>query len=119
LSWEHVEEMKERGFVIGSHTVSHANLAAVSEAEVEHELTESRDTLRRRLGLEDLLFAYPFGGRANVTDRVLELVRACGYKACFSAYGGVNDGVVDLFDIRRFGINHRVSMACLASLVHG
>src|SRR5437870_1551006 len=50
LSWDDLREMSRMGFEIGSHTVNHVNMAAVSLDEARRELVESRKTLEDRLG---------------------------------------------------------------------
>ena len=42
---------------------------------MRRELIESRDVLRQNLGLNEVIFAYPFGGRSNMTASVLQVVR--------------------------------------------
>ena len=67
LSWDDLREMSRMGFEIGSHTVNHVNMAAVSLDEARRELVESRKTLEDRLGQRVRWFAYPFGGKNNFT----------------------------------------------------
>jgi peptidoglycan/xylan/chitin deacetylase (PgdA/CDA1 family) len=76
---------------------------------VREELERSYDDLRRELGLERAVFAYPYGGRENMTPDRLQLVRAAGYRACLAAYGGSNVERVDPFEVRRKGIHWEFS----------
>ena len=109
MTWEQLREMQAAGFSIGSHSVSHLDCGTASLEQVRSELRESRNTLSTELGLDRMIFAYPFGGRQNMTPQVLELVRAEGYAGCLSAYGGRNDGSIDPFNVRRIGISHNFS----------
>jgi peptidoglycan/xylan/chitin deacetylase (PgdA/CDA1 family) len=118
MQWDQLRAMKGSGFTIGSHSVSHIDCAGEPEAQVWSELTLSRDDLRRELGLDDVIFGYPYGGRQHMTAQRLELVKRAGYSACLSAYGGSNIGAVDRFDVKRLGIHWRFSdqdllFACL------
>ncbi len=95
--------------MIGSHTVNHIDCAAESEATVWEELTQSRDTLLRELGQQDVVLGYPYGGRRNMTPERLELVRKAGYVGCLSGYGGSNLRRVDPFNVLRRAIHWKFS----------
>ncbi len=105
MRWDHLRKMCKAGFTIGSHSVSHIDCAAEREKIVRDELAHSLADLRRELGLRDVLFAYPYGGRKNMTPQRLELVKHAGYCACLSAYGGVNVGKVDRYNVLRRSIH--------------
>ena len=105
MQWDHLREMRDAGFTIGSHSVSHIDCATEREEVVRDELIQSLADLRRELGLSEVLFAYPYGGRKNMTRERLELVKEAGYCCCLSAYGGVNVGKVDRYNVLRRGIN--------------
>jgi len=110
MDWDDLARMQEMGFTIGAHTVTHINCARVNSETLRRELTESRDTLRSRLGIESPIFAYPFGKPEDITPQGLAMVRELGYRGCLSAYGGANEGPIDPFGVLRIG------MACGASL---
>ncbi len=119
MSWEQIGEMKEMGFFIGAHTVNHANLAKIDDETARYELTESMNTLRQRLGLQEVAIAYPFGKRSDITEERRRLIRELGYAACFSAYGGRNRFPLDLFDIRRSGVNFAYTRTAFEALIEG
>ena len=101
MNWDQLREMRDWGFAIGSHTAHHIDCAAEPEAMVRRELVESRERLERELGLRSVIFAYPYGGRHNMTAERLKLVKAAGYAGCLSAYGGVNVNRVDRWNVLR------------------
>lgn len=105
MSWDQLREMRAWGFTIGSHTVGHIDCAAEPEEVVRHELARSRDDLREQLGVTEPIFAYPYGGRQHMTPARLELVKQAGYVGCLSAYGGVNVGHVDRFNVVRLSLS--------------
>lgn len=105
MTWDQLRSMRDNGFTIGSHTVNHIDCAAEAEDTVREELRLSRQHLERQLGLNECLFAYPYGGRQHMTPQRLELVRQAGYTGCLSAYGGTNIGTVDRFNVLRLGIH--------------
>lgn len=108
MNWEQLRHMHDLGFVIGSHTVTHLDCGSADLETVRRELIQSRDSLRQTLGLEEVIFAYPFGGRANMTAAVLQMVKELGYVGCLSAYGGYTAGRIDPYNVERasIGCNH-------------
>jgi methionyl-tRNA formyltransferase/peptidoglycan/xylan/chitin deacetylase (PgdA/CDA1 family) len=120
MQWDHLRAMRASGFTIGSHSVSHIDCAGEPEEKVWQELVQSSADLQRELGLrkEELIFAYPYGGRQHMTPKRLELVRRAGYRGCLSAYGGSNVGTVDRYNVMRSGVHWEFSdqallLACL------
>lgn len=59
LSWNEIRDLKKQGHIIGSHSMSHPNLAYVDEADMKKELSDSKDILEKELGVEISHFAYP------------------------------------------------------------
>jgi peptidoglycan/xylan/chitin deacetylase (PgdA/CDA1 family) len=104
MTWSQLRELRHDGFTIGSHSVTHIDCAREPEDVVVRELAQSRDQLYRELGTKRPLFAYPYGGRENMTAERLLLVREAGYAGCLSAYGGVNSIPIDPYDIRRSAV---------------
>jgi peptidoglycan/xylan/chitin deacetylase (PgdA/CDA1 family) len=119
MSWDELREMRAAGHEVGGHTVNHVNLARIDEPEALHELTHSRDTVRRELGITDVPFAYCYGGRHDITPARRELVRKLGYTSCLACYGGTNDGPIDLFDVKRLGVNWAVGTAAFRARIEG
>lgn len=109
MNWDHLRKMRDYGFTVGSHTVNHIDCAAEPEEIVRGELIQSRDDLRHQLNLDEVLFAYPYGGRSHMTPQRLELVKQAGYAGCLAAYGGVNIGSVNPFNVLRRGIHWEFS----------
>jgi peptidoglycan/xylan/chitin deacetylase (PgdA/CDA1 family) len=88
LRWDDLREMVSLGHEIGSHSVTHPNMATISVEEARRELVESRKTLEDQLGCRVRWFAYPFGGNHNFRNDRLPLVYEAGYEGCVSGHGG-------------------------------
>jgi len=88
LTWDEVREMASLGHEIGSHTISHPNLAELSLDETRFELTESKRILEGKLDRPVRYFAYPFGGEAHLRSEQVPLIYHAGYEGCFSAIHG-------------------------------
>jgi peptidoglycan-N-acetylglucosamine deacetylase len=68
---------------VGSHTLTHSALAALTADEQLFELEEARRSLEEITGATVDVLAYPFGKEADVSDRTRELARQAGYRAAF------------------------------------
>jgi peptidoglycan/xylan/chitin deacetylase (PgdA/CDA1 family) len=80
VTWSMLEEMKEGGFEIGSHTLSHPHLPALGGEELREELWQSRAAIVERLGSCDTI-AYPFG---EWSAEVATAAAECGYRFAFT-----------------------------------
>src|SRR5690606_29908178 len=105
LNWDDVADLSRKGFEIGAHTMSHPDLGHIDGESAEHEILGSRRRLEEELGEPVTLFAYPFGGRANLSEANRERVRRAGYRCCMSAYGGVVDRRTDRYDVPRVAVD--------------
>ncbi|MCX7021239.1 MAG: polysaccharide deacetylase family protein [bacterium] len=77
LSWAQAREMAADGLVrFASHGVTHRDLTALDDAELERELRESRAAMTEELGLAPEAFSYPFG---RFDARVVTALREAGY----------------------------------------
>jgi peptidoglycan/xylan/chitin deacetylase (PgdA/CDA1 family)/folate-dependent phosphoribosylglycinamide formyltransferase PurN len=114
MGWDNLRTMRRDGFTIGSHSMTHIDCAAEPRETVQAELVGSMADLRKELGLTEVLFAYPYGGREHMTPARLVLVKDAGYSACLSAYGGTNVGRVDRFNVLRRGIHAGFSPGAFA-----
>jgi peptidoglycan/xylan/chitin deacetylase (PgdA/CDA1 family) len=90
------------GATIGSHTISHPNLAYRSLAEQRRELADSRAALRDATGQDVTLFSYPFGMPGqDFTPATQEIVAGAGYEAAVTNGGGGLTAASDPFALPR------------------
>lgn len=104
MSWDQVRSLRDQGFEIGAHTDSHIDLGQADAGVIRVELANCREKLRQELGAEPKLFAYPFGGRKNISPESLRLVREAGFECCLGAFGGINPPLADPFHLNRISI---------------
>ncbi|MFO0687931.1 MAG: polysaccharide deacetylase family protein [Myxococcota bacterium] len=105
MSWDQVREMRDMGFEIGCHTATHADLGRIDPQRTAHELRESRARLEHELGSRTDLFAYPYGGLANMTQANRAVVRELGFRTCLSCCGGLIRDGADPYDLARVPIS--------------
>jgi peptidoglycan/xylan/chitin deacetylase (PgdA/CDA1 family) len=95
MSWSDAREWAGQEIEFGSHTVTHADLTALSDRSLETELRESKTMIEEELGRPVRYLAYPFG-RHNL--RVRAAAQEAGYEAAFATGAGLSD---DRFAIPR------------------
>ena len=88
MTWDEVRSLYRKGFDIGAHTRTHVDLGRVSTSLAQEEIVGARFDLERQLAAPVESFAYPFGGRENITDATRELVKIAGFRCCCSGFGG-------------------------------
>jgi peptidoglycan/xylan/chitin deacetylase (PgdA/CDA1 family) len=89
LSWDDVDALQSRGHEIGSHTVTHANLASISQERLEDELMRSKQELEHRCGPVQH-FAWPYGTARHAPPNLVETAAGIGYASVASAIRGAH-----------------------------
>jgi len=90
LSWDELRRMVRCGHTVGSHTVSHPNLAHVGSEELKTELVESKQRLEQELGVPVPHFAYPNPILTpHWTTRTVAAIRRAGYRTAVIATPGI------------------------------
>lgn len=102
MTWGEVRGLAAKGIEIGSHTVTHANLALLARDEVVEELGESKRRIERELGMPCPNFCYPYG---KYSPEVPDLVREAGYKSAVSTvFPGRNLAGQNAYLLQRYSI---------------
>lgn len=102
LDWDGVRTLARSGVVsIGSHCCTHTPLPKLALADVEAELTRSRDTIRERLGTEPLALAYPNGDY----DAAIAELTATAYALAFTTERGFVERGADRTRLRRYNVH--------------
>ena len=105
MTWDQVRALRRKGFDVGAHTRTHADLGRISGAEARREIVGARLDLERELGASVDLFAYPYGGANHLTDANRDLVKAAGFRCCCSGLGGVNVTGSSPFHLQRVPVS--------------
>lgn len=114
LTWPLLKGLERRGIEIGSHTLTHAKLTALTDAEAMHELTASRRVLERRLGHPVQWFAYPYGA---VDARVAGLARRAGYVLAVTTQSGSAQSASEPLLLHRYEVQDTTGVSGLASIL--
>ncbi len=108
LNDEQVKFLANSGLVeIGSHTMTHANLAKLDDAQCLVELTESKQQLEQLIQQPVTSFAYPFG---IYSARDVQLAKQAGYQNAVTTIEGIDGAQPDFMQLQRIKISGKDSL---------
>lgn len=102
MTWDQIRELRDGGVTIGSHTETHAHMAALDRARNSREISVSKRRFVEELGAQPDLFAYPFG---EASSEVMAIVAEAGFAAAFGQHSGAIDRHSPQFYLPRFPVN--------------
>ena len=73
MDWGQLEDLREVGFEIGSHTANHVHLRGLGQEAYDAELSGSRRILEDRMQVPVESFAYPYGTHDEESVREVSL----------------------------------------------
>jgi len=90
MNWEQVRGLAEHGHIIGSHTMTHPNMAFVKVEDARRELVESKQRMEARLLTKVSHFSYPCPALfPNWNDETAEESRRAGYETAVTTSSGL------------------------------
>ncbi len=87
LNWSDIEQLLKMGHEVGSHTMSHINMAKSSEEILIEECCKSYEILKEKCG-DVKHFAFPYGRFFYFNEIARKTVFASGFFSCASAERG-------------------------------
>jgi peptidoglycan/xylan/chitin deacetylase (PgdA/CDA1 family) len=115
LTWDQIRAMCRAGISFGSHTMTHAVVSQLTEAQLESELAESKRLLEQRIASPIRHFAFPFGQPGDCGTAALPVLARLGYRSAATTVEGTNTPGDNLYALRRtqVGIERSVSLYAL------
>jgi peptidoglycan/xylan/chitin deacetylase (PgdA/CDA1 family) len=101
LDWDGARALVQRGFEIGSHTMSHPLLSRETPEEQHRQLSESKRQLDERLGIAVDMLAYPNGRAIDFDEHTEVAAAASGYTHAFTSIFGWNRPSTPRYRLRR------------------
>lgn len=90
MSYDRIHDLMRHGHLVGSHSMTHPNMAYVSHEEAEAELTESKKCLEERLGDPVRHFSYPCPALSpHWNEFTSEASRRAGYETAVTTDRGL------------------------------
>jgi peptidoglycan/xylan/chitin deacetylase (PgdA/CDA1 family) len=108
LHWDQIKEMDATGLVsFEAHSLTHANLVSLSDAELKRQVTDSKHRLETELGKLVNTMAYPYG----VSDtRVWQAAKTAGYIGAAGTWGSSTESEGNIYDMPRYKIPGGLSL---------
>ena len=90
MSYEQMRAFVRQGHIVGSHTMTHPNLAYVDAEAARREMNESKHRLEQELGSAVQHFAYPGPALSpNWTEQTVAISRDAGYETAVTTVPGL------------------------------
>lgn len=105
MTWDDARETMSASFSFGSHTCTHRVLSQLDRDELQAELSDSFNSIRKELSISAVPFAYPYGGREEIGAGTPELVEQAGYSCALSTVPGKNKPPLKPFRLLRLSSN--------------
>ncbi len=106
LSWENLKEMCEKGFLIGSHGLSHTLLTKQDAKTIEEELQLSKMKIENKIKREIKFFAAPYGWYNN---KIIKCSKMAGYELLFATGLEINTIDTNKFVYYRWNITSKTT----------
>ncbi|MDQ8936583.1 polysaccharide deacetylase family protein [Acinetobacter rudis] len=108
LSDQQVQFLAQTGLIeIGSHTMTHANLAQLNDEQCLAELVQSKQALEQMTRQTINSFAYPFG---IYSERDVLMAKQAGYSNAVTTIEGIDEAHADLMQLKRIKISGKDSL---------
>jgi peptidoglycan/xylan/chitin deacetylase (PgdA/CDA1 family) len=102
MTWEEVRGLARSGHTVGSHTLTHPNLAYITENEARTELLGAKNKLEQELAAPVIHFSYPCPAlQPHWGDRTVRASREIGYRTAVTTNGGLVRRHHDPLSLRR------------------
>jgi peptidoglycan/xylan/chitin deacetylase (PgdA/CDA1 family) len=102
LTKREILSLHKAGWEIGCHSATHANLATLSDKELQVEIVTAKKALENDLGIKLDYFAYP---RGKYNENVLHYVKKAKFKMALTMDDGFIKPKIDMLTIPRVGVD--------------
>src|SRR5215831_6083338 len=90
MTYEQIRALAQHGHIVGSHTMTHPNMAYITEDQAKIELAESKQRLEQTLQAPVRHFSYPCPAMTpHWSEQTVAQSRSAGYESAVTTNGGV------------------------------
>ena len=103
MSWDQARQLARAGHIVGSHTMTHPNMAHVkSDSDLQQEFEQSKRRLEQELNAPVVHFSYPCPIlQPHWTERTVNMCRQLGYRTAVTTNPGLARRGNDPLTLRR------------------
>ncbi|WP_235941417.1 polysaccharide deacetylase family protein [Paenibacillus puerhi] len=116
VTWEQAGEMKEAGWDIQPHGMTHPRLSKLSAARQREEITEASRLIEEKLGVKSVAFCYPYG---DFNKETLAILKEQGFRYAFTIEQGLATSRQAPLQLKRIYVNGQDSLKQWASKLDG
>lgn len=108
MTWDDLKNLKNQGWEIGSHSLTHPDLEVSSKDVAQKQIVDSKRILEDKLGIKIEFFCYP-AGKYNPTT--ISILKAAGYIGAVTIDSGSENLKSRIFELKRLRIFNSESLA--------
>ena len=101
LDWGNLERLKNEGWEIGSHSLTHPDFKILSDELAKKQIFESKKILEDKLKIKVEYFCYPAGRYRETT---IDLLKEAGYLGAVTIELGAKNSKDKIFELKRIRI---------------
>ena len=110
-----VAALRDAGWELGGHTVSHHVLSGLEEAAQREEVIGGRQSLVERRGVGCESFAYPFGRSWDFNEASVQAARDAGFECAVHTHAGAVTRSSDPYRLSRWMIDDHAQLHLIAA----
>lgn len=75
MDWEQIKDLKDRGHIIGAHTIDHKNLGdnSLTESDLIYQIVQCKNIIEEKINNNCNMFAFPYGRFEHLTEKALKI----------------------------------------------
>jgi hypothetical protein len=90
MTWDQVRALVRQGHIVGSHTMTHPNMAYLGDLDLKREFTDSKFKLEKQLSAPVVHFSYPCPAlQPHWSERTVKACGEVGYLTAVTSTGGM------------------------------
>ncbi|WP_258525835.1 polysaccharide deacetylase family protein [Paenibacillus sp. YN15] len=110
ISWEQAEDLRDSGWDIMPHGMTHPYLTKLTPEEQAWQITEARKQIEEKLGVTADVFCYPYGEYNNTT---LQILKDNGFRYAFTIDQGKTTPKQHPYKLKRVFVNGEEDLSAL------
>ena len=120
LDWNDVKKLNRYKIIeIGCHTFGHPNLSKLNNFALNHEINLSKKNIEKKIKKNLKYFAYPYGGKNEVSSNVVSFVKKANFKLAFTAQCQKIDVIKNKMKVSRYFVTEKCTKKIINARLNG